>query len=75
MNLHNDKQTYFGYDILISGIVTIRFDLIPLVSIRLCYIEKSTIDERIACPYRDYTSPGISGPYCLNVASYNTIFW
>lgn len=35
MNLHNDKRAYFGYDILISGIVTIRFDHMPLISIRL----------------------------------------
>lgn len=74
MNLHKDKRTYFSYDILISGIVTIRFDLMSLVSIRLCYIEKSTIDERIACLYQVYTSAGISGLYCLKVASYNTIF-
>lgn len=35
MNLHNDKRDYLGYDILISGIVTIRFDHMPLISIRL----------------------------------------
>lgn len=75
MNLHNDKRAYFGYDILISGIVTIRFDHMTIVDFNpSTYIEISTIDERIACPYRVYTSPGISGPYCLKVASYNTIF-